>query len=169
MPEEKKPEPSPVAARANDPKPEAQPYQTAAEAVGLEGAQGVPDPRLSQSPGLQKIVGSEAPSLASGAMVNHVMGPGQNPVDPIAAGLDVNYSPKLREQMRAPTQTGILGAGNRPSTYAEKTDGAQVPQASQPTGETAKPVDASEIKTEPSQSGDVPVLVDAKPLIEKEG
>ena len=105
------------------------PFTTAAEQTGMAKPEGVPDPRLSQSPGLVILKDSEVPGLGNGGMVSHVEGPGQAPVDPVAAGLDTGYDPGTRQGQRAVTQTGTLAAGPRPSTYAEKPDGAAVQQA----------------------------------------
>lgn len=171
MPDDKPKEPAASAARANESNDD-QPFKTAAETVGIEQPQGVRNPQLSQSPGLVKIEGSQVPGLGNGGMVNHVQGPGQNPVDPVAAGLDTGYSPPTRDEQTAITQTGILGAGNRPMTYAEKTDGELVPQAAPPDGKivkakTAKDLAKEEASAEPSKPGDVPVPVDLKPLVDK--
>lgn len=97
----------------------------------IEGApiqQGTPTAGLSQSPGLRELPDSQVPGLAGGGMVSHVFGPGQSPVDPIAAGLDTGYNPLTRAENRVITQTGTLGAGARPSTYAH-IGGEPVPQA----------------------------------------
>ena len=125
---------------APDKAPAAQaPFATAAEQLGMDQPQGVPDPRLSQSPGLVVVKDSQVPGLGNGGMISHVEGPGQAPVDPVAAGLDTGYDPGIRHAQRAVTQTGTIGAGNRPSTYAEKPDGSAVQQAAPATMQTTQP------------------------------
>ena len=126
---EKKPAPPPAASREGKAQQEQQPFTSAADELGTAKPEGVPDPRLSQSPGLVKLKDSEVPGLGNGGMISHVMGPGQAPVDPVAAGLDTGYDPGTKAGQRAMTQTGTLGAGPRPSTYAEKPDGQAVQQA----------------------------------------
>ena len=101
-------------------------FQTAAEATGMKAPTTLPTPGLSQSPGLEKIEGSTVPGLAHGGTINHVKGPQQAPVDPIAAGLDLGHNPQTRNENRAVTQTGEIAAGTRPSTYGHP---ASVPQA----------------------------------------
>lgn len=143
MPDDKPKEPAASAARAGG-DPADQPYQTAAELLGIKGPEGERDPRLSQSPDLRRIEGSQVPGYGDGRMVHHVMGPGQAPVDPIAAGLDTGFNPKTRHDLRAPSLTGADGAGLPPSTYAEKRGGQDVPQASDGTHEVVKaPVPAA--------------------------
>ena len=138
MPDDKPKEPAASAPRAGGDSAD-QPYRTAAEVLGIKGPEGERDPRLSQSPNLQRIEGSEVPGYGDGRMVHHVMGPGQAPVDPIAAGLDMGYNPKVRHDLRAPSLTGEDGAGLRPSTYAEKVGGQDVQQASDGSHDLVKP------------------------------
>ena len=133
-------EPAASAARAGESDKSNQPYQTAAEMLGIEGPKGERDPRLSQSPDLTRIEGSQVPGYGDGRMVHHVMGPGQAPVDPVAAGLDLYFNPKIRHDLRAPTETGVLGAGNRPSTYAEKPGGTEIKQSTEESNKTVKPM-----------------------------
>ena len=106
------------------------PYRTAAEVAGLKR----PDelsvtPGLSHSAGLRPVPDSTAPSTATGEPVPHVYGPGQNPVDPVAAGLDTRAVLQTRAENRVVTHTGEDAAGPRPHTYIEKTGPEQVPQA----------------------------------------
>lgn len=122
-------------------------YRTAAEVAGLKAPSTTATPGLSQSPGLYEIEGSEVPGLPGGGMVRHVMGPGQAPVDPIAAGLDMGHNPQTRNENRVISQTGTIGSGNRPSTYAEKghdpaplpADHSLVAAPADPTGKPATP------------------------------
>jgi hypothetical protein len=134
-----KPEPPAAsAARAGQPRGP-QLYMTAAEMAEMAKPTGTRTEGLTFSPGLVAIPDSQVPGLGNGGMISHVMGPGQNAVDPIAAGLDVNYAPLTRHELRAPTLTGVDAAGLRPSTYAEKPGGAQVKQAADNTHETVAP------------------------------
>lgn len=107
-----------------------------------EGAEHVLHGRPGQSftPGLRNIEGSTAPAMADGTEVPHVMGPQQAPVDPVAAGLDTTAHPLTRAENRVITRTGALGAGNPPSTYAEK--GATPAEAPSDMSEVAAPADA---------------------------
>ena len=105
----------------------ASPFTTAADAFPPTANRGEPTPGLSQSPGLREVPNSLAPAMADGTLVPHVYGPGQAAVDPIAAGLDTGYMPPTRNDDRVVTQTGVDGAGPRPSTYLEK--GLDVPQS----------------------------------------
>ena len=102
-------------------------YTTAADLVNMKAPETSPTPGLTQSPGLREVPNSQVPAMADGTMVSHVMGPGQAPVDPIAAGLDTGHNPQTRAENRVVTQTGVIAAGPRPSTYVEK--GALVAQA----------------------------------------
>ena len=124
------------AGRAGDDNPI---YRTAADIAFVDQVKTVPTPGLSATPGLVKVQDSKVPGLGNGAMVDHVMGPQQSPVDPIAAGLDLKHDPKTRNELAAPTLTGTTGAGPRPSTYAEKPDGQLVQQSTEETGETIAP------------------------------
>lgn len=126
------------ASRAGSGDTTGQPFQTAAEMLDIKPPEGIRDSRLSQSPGLVEIEGSQVPGYGDGSMVNHVTGPGQAPVDPIAAGLDMQYSPKTAHELRAPTLTGEMAAGPRPSTYVEK-PGDPIPQSTEGSGETVRP------------------------------
>ena len=134
-----------MAKKPEAPQPPPLPFKTAAEEAGITPPEGVPDPRLSQAPGLVELKDSQVPALGNGGMVSHVQGPGQAPVDPIAAGLDTGYSPPSKNELRATTLTGTVGAGPRPSTYAEKPDGQAVQQAAPATGETVKPPSNQEV------------------------
>ena len=116
-------------APAAEPKP--QPiYRTAAEVFGMEQAfERSVQAGLSHSAGLRQVPNSTAPSTATGEPVSHVFGPGQNPVDPVAAGLDTRAMLQTRQENRVVTRTGEAAAGPRPFTYIEKTGPEQVPQA----------------------------------------
>ena len=104
---------------APKPDPSAAPFTTADVATdGFEPRQTSATPGLSQSPGLMCVPNSRVPGLAGGGMVSHVFGPQQNAADPIAAGLDTRHDPMTRAENRVVTQTGELGAGPRPATYA---------------------------------------------------
>lgn len=115
--------------------------------AGAPVQKGAPTAGLSASPGLRPL-DSQVPGLPGGGMVNHVSGPGQSPVDPIAAGLDLNYNPLTAAEDRLITQTGTHGAGARPSTYnhipgdpppqAGVSDHSNVPAPSDGGGEPAK-------------------------------
>jgi hypothetical protein len=74
---------------------------------------------LSFAHGLRELANSKVPGLPGGVVVSHVYGPGQTPCDPIAAGLDVNYSPLSAAENRLITLTGTLASGPRPSTYVQ--------------------------------------------------
>jgi hypothetical protein len=83
--------------REGDPNPV---YRTAAELLPAPDPDAPePIPGLTQSPGLVEIPGSTVP----GATHNHVVGPGQAPVDPIAAGLDTAHVPASRNEERVTT------------------------------------------------------------------
>ncbi len=86
--------------------------------AGARVQQGVPTPGLSQSIGLQELPGSRVPGLPGGAVVSHVFGPGQTPCDPIAAGLDLAYSPLTAAENRVISQTGAFAGGPRPTADA---------------------------------------------------
>jgi hypothetical protein len=101
------------------------PYRTVAD---MNEAKGEPTAGLSQSPGLRELPDSKVPGMGDGTLVSHVFGPGQTPVDPVAAGLDTGFDPLTRSSDRIITQTGTLGAGQRPSTYLQH-GGALIPQA----------------------------------------
>jgi hypothetical protein len=64
-----------------------------------------PVPGQSVSPGLRTVPNSFGRPTADGAPVAHVFGPGQAAVDPVAAGLDPNYSPLTRAENRMITRT----------------------------------------------------------------
>ena len=98
---------------------------------------------LSISPGLKELPGSKAPAMADGTEVSHVFGPQQSPVDPVAAGLDTSAHPLTRNDNRVVTQTGRIGAGNPPSTYAEK--GAKPAEA---------PSDGQNVPAQPDEEAD---------------
>ncbi len=119
------PEKTAAEGQAAQPTTEAPPFTTLA---GATQQAGTPTPGLSQSPGLRELPNSQVPGLAGGGMISHVAGPGQAPVDPVAAGLDMGYDPLTRSEDRMISQTGTIGAGQRPSTYVEK-GGVAVPQA----------------------------------------
>jgi hypothetical protein len=111
--------------------PAAQPAKEPPPYTAMAGAtvqQSVRTPGLTQAPGLRELPDSKVPGLAGGGEVSHVFGPGQTPVDPIAAGLDLGYNPLTRSEDRLITQTGTIGAGARPSTYLDK-GGKPIPQA----------------------------------------
>ena len=57
-------------------------------------------------------------------MVPHVRGPGQNPVDPVAAGLDTHNVPRTGDPNASVTLTGREVSGREPATYVQHTDGA---------------------------------------------
>jgi len=119
-------------------------YRTAAEVVAEQP--GATEPELKEGDsrsgltvvrGLQHIEGSTAPSRLDGKPMHHVMGPGQNPVDAVAAGLDTRYiGHSLQGDGRVVTQTGEIGAGPRPFTYVEKTGPDMVQQAAPADGAT---------------------------------
>ncbi len=135
-------------------------------AGGPEPQQGTPTPGLSQSPGLRTLANSQVPGLAGGGMVSHVFGPGQSPVDPIAAGLDTGYDPQTRAENRLITQTGAIAAGPRPSTYAEK-GGARIPQAGPSDHSTVAAIPDKEAAISPgpnSIGADAPSVLDAPPV-----
>ena len=114
---------------ASEPKPEPF-YRTAAEVFGMQQAfERSTQAGLSHSAGLRPVPDSTAPSTATGEPVSHVFGPGQNPVDPVAAGLDTRAILQTRQENRVVTRTGEAAAGPRPFTYIEKTGPDQVPQA----------------------------------------
>lgn len=102
------------------------PFQTAAERhPGFlermeQKARSFTHSGLSVTPGLREVPDSKAPAMADGSAVSHVMGPQQSAVDPIAAGLDLSADSVTRNEGRIITQTGTLGSGSRPATYAEK-------------------------------------------------
>lgn len=105
-------------------------YRTAAAVFGLKQPHElVAAPGLSHTPGLREVPNSTVPATATGEPVAHVYGPGQNPVDPVAAGLDTRAVLQTRAENRVVTQTGEQAAGPRPHTYIEKTGPDQVPQA----------------------------------------
>jgi hypothetical protein len=121
--------------------PAEQPVKATPPFTTMAGApvqQGTPTPGLSQAPGLRELPNSTVPGLPGGATVSHVAGPTQAPVDPIAAGLDIDYHPMSTAENRVITQTGTVGAGARPSTYvgqvaqAGAADHANVPAPSDP-------------------------------------
>ena len=165
MPEnEKNPaEPANSAARAGSDDHTGQPFRTAADVLGIKQPEGQRDPRLSQSPGLVKIEGSIVPGMGDGSTVNHVTGPGQAAVDPVAAGLDMQFDPMTRHELRAPTQTGELGAGIRPSTYAEKPGGLGIQQSTEANHETVKPVVGETMTPAGIHVPSVPGSADTKP------
>ena len=108
---------------------------------GVDKAIGLVNRGLSFVQGLEVIPGSSAPSMADGTMVPHVRGPGQAPVDPIAAGIDLTKAPLSRAENRVITQTGEMAAGPRPATYAHVVGGREVPQAA--------PADGAEVPAKP--------------------
>jgi hypothetical protein len=85
------------AGRAGDPNPV---YRTQAD---LDAEKSGAEPAaartlgLSQSPGLVPIEGSKVRGLLGATVVNHVQGPGQAPVDPVAAGLDTANMAKPKD------------------------------------------------------------------------
>lgn len=109
---------------------------------------GTPTPGLSFAAELRELENSQVPGLAGGGMVSHVVGPGQAPVDPIAAGLDTNFRPVVRDAARMITHTGTIGAGARPSTYAH-TGNLEVPQAAPADGEHEPAVPSEEAAKSP--------------------
>ena len=113
-----------------EPAADAPHYRTAAEVFGLKQPHELAAAAgLSHSPGLRPVPNSTAPATATGEPVAHVYGPGQNPVDPVAAGLDTSAVLQTRAENRVVTNTGADAAGPRPHTYIEKTGPDQVPQA----------------------------------------
>lgn len=94
---------------------------------------------LTKSPGLEAVPDSFAPATAGAQPVPHVRGPGQNPVDPVAAGLDTINVPKPAGESVTPT--GREASGREPATYVEKTAGAplvkdeEVASVTKPDGE----------------------------------
>ena len=155
--DDKPKEPAASAARAGQEGDAHQPYKTAAELAGINPpGTAAPTLGLSQSPGLVEVPNSRVPGLAGGGMVSHVMGPGQAPVDPIAAGLDTRASIPTRDQLRVTTQTGVDGAGPGPSTYAEKPEGQQVKQRADNTHELVTPDSDAAKQADAVQSADKP-------------
>ena len=134
---------------------------------GPEPRPGAPTAGLSQSPGLRTLP-SQVPSGAGGAMVNHVMGPGQSPVDPIAAGLDTGYDPMTRAENRLITLTGTIGSGNPPSTHL----GHDLPgPISDMSHVPAVPDAEAQVSPGPnSAGGDAPSVMEkkAEPVVKKE-
>lgn len=86
---------------------------------------------LSKVPGLREVPNSTVPADATGKPIAHVVGPQQNPVDPVAAGISTAVIPVSRQENRVITQTGADVAGPRPHTYVQHTglDRDKVPQA----------------------------------------
>ncbi len=112
---DKAPTPAPAAVPSSHPAAKATPV--VALLAGARVQQGVPTPGLSQSIGLQELPGSRVPGLPGGAVVSHVFGPGQTPCDPIAAGLDLAYSPLTAAEsrrIRRPRRTS--STSRRPAT-----------------------------------------------------
>ena len=113
-------------------------YATAADALPQQEPVTTAVPRrsqhvdsgLSRSYDLEVVPNSFAPATASGEAVPHVRGPGQNPVDPVAAGLDTHNVLRAADVAAAMTLTGRDVSGREPATYVEKTGGAPlVPDA----------------------------------------
>ena len=146
---------------SDDPKPD-QPQPLPQPIEGSPVQAGEPIPGLSYSPGLRELPDSQVPGLGNGGMVSHVFGPGQAPVDPIAAGLDTQYNPLTRAENRMITQTGTIGAGPRPSTYAGKPgDIPQAGPADHMVVKAASDVEAGRAPGPNSTGGDAPEIVKA--------
>ena len=146
MADEKQPEaPSPVAPF----------FRTAADIAGIEeqlNTRGTPG--LSHASGLEAVPDSFAPATATGEPIPHVRGPGQNPVDPVAAGLDTMVNMPTRNDNRVVTRTGADAAGPRPFTYIEKTGPNMVPQAA--------PADGAHVAIVGDQPKDTGPVIDEK-------
>lgn len=110
-----------------------------------------PRPGHSVAPGLRPVPGSTVPANADGSEAPHVFGPNQAAVDPVAAGLDWEHSPPTRNEDRRITQTGELGAGPRPATYAEKQ--GDVPQAAPADGVEVDPPSEESAQASPGPTG----------------
>ena len=149
----------------NETPPPPSPDQAMPLAQPIPGAPvqaGEPIPGLSFSPGLRELPNSQVPGLGNGGMVSHVFGPGQAPVDPIAAGLDTQYNPLTRAENRMITQTGVIGAGPRPMTYAGKPgDIAQAGPADHRVVKAASDIEAGRAPGPNSTGGDAPEITKA--------
>jgi hypothetical protein len=143
------PPPAPVRDQADPVAPPGSLYTT-----GETADVGVRTPGLSHSPGLMEVPDSKVPGMADGTMISHVYGPGQTPVDPIAAGLDTGFNPASRAENRSITQTGELAAGPRPSTYAQH--GGHVPQAGPSDGSEVKPPSDADAAKAPGPNSVLP-------------
>ena len=146
------------------------PYRTAAEVAGVTlpaMEEGNSQNGLTVHMGLKEVPNSQVPGLANGEMVSHVFGPGQNPVDPVAAGLDMRViGAEVPGDTRVTTRTGEVAAGPRPFTYIEKTGPQMVPQAGPSDGEhvpsSAAPQGASDDGIKAAQTAE-PVKFPALP------
>lgn len=129
-------------------------YRTAAEVVGQSvttapaETQGDARNGLTRVLGLQEIPGSAAPSRFDGKPVPHVFGPGQNPVDAVAAGLDTRLIGYTADTTSVITKTGEAGSGMRPHTYVEKTGPEMVKQAAEADGQHEPAVAPPQVPTE---------------------
>jgi len=70
-----------------------------AEIIGRREKQAAPTPGLSVSPDLTEVPDSPVP----GADRSHVYGPQQAAADPVLAGLDTQYDPATRNELRSMT------------------------------------------------------------------
>lgn len=126
-------------------------YRTAAEIAALDGAvvpaetQGDARNGLTRVLGLREIDSSTAPSRFDGKPVPHVMGPGVNPGDPVAMGLDTRLIGVDAGLNRVMTQTGEAGSGMRPYTYVQHTGPEMVPQTAPADGQHVA-VEAPQVK-----------------------
>lgn len=156
--------------KVNDVSPEApngdvQPYTTVAAELGLEDVppltQGDARNGLTKVFGLQEVANSDVPS--GPGKTTHVFGPGQNVVDPVAAGLDtrlVGVAPPARTVM---TQTGEVGSGNRPFTYVEHT-GPEMLKQSAPADGKHVTVQQPQLKADPKPVAPAQSKVAPEPL-----
>lgn len=67
--------------------------------------------------GLEPVPDSFAPLTARGEQVQHVRGPGQSPVDPYAAGLQMHTKVTSSNENRMITLTGPDASGPAPATH----------------------------------------------------
>lgn len=149
-------------------------YRTAAEVVGDKmkpmpaETQGDARNGLTRVLGLQEIEGSSAPSHFDGKPVPHVFGPNQNPVDPVAAGLDTRLIGHTSDTTHVMTQTGEAGSGMRPFTYVQHTGPEMVPQSAPADGqhvtvEAPKAKEADPVPPAASKVSDQPIPTNSGP------
>jgi len=112
--------PQPAYVTADALMPEVKPVT---EAVPRRSLQGI-ESGLTIVHGLEVVPDSFAPATSSGEMIPHVRGPGQNPVDPVAAGIDLHNVPQPTDVEPAITPTGREASGREPATYVQHTAGA---------------------------------------------
>lgn len=130
-------------------------YRTAADVAGQSvttipaETQGDARNGLTRVLGLQEIPGSSAPSRFDGQPVPHVFGPGQNPVDAVAAGLDTRLIGYTADTLNVVTKTGEAGSGMRPHTYVEKTGPEMVKQAAEADGQNQPTPPAPQLQSSP--------------------